>query len=111
MPNLGKVFERLMYNQIYPYFNTIFSKFHCGFSKSFNVQKGGETGDVLTDLFKAFDFTDHHLLIAELNAYRFEKQTIDFIYSYLTERKQRAKVDSIYSSWEILFSCVPQGSV
>ena len=57
-----------MYNQIYPYFHTIFSKFQCGFRNGFNayywllamVEKwckalvvGGGAGSVLTDLFKA----------------------------------------------------------
>ena len=36
--NLCKVYERLMYNQIYPYFDTLFSKFQCGFRKGFNAQ-------------------------------------------------------------------------
>ena len=126
LPNLSKVYERLMYNQIYPYFQTIFSKFQCGFRKGFNAQHcllamvekwrktldgGGETGAVLTDLSKAFDCIDHNLLIAKLNACGFEKQSINFIYSYLTKRKQRMKVDSAVSLWEMLFSGVPQGSV
>ena len=38
LPNLSKVYERLMYNQIYPYFQTLFSKFQCGFRKGFNAQ-------------------------------------------------------------------------
>ena len=38
LPNLSKVYERLMYNQIYPYFDTLFSKFQCGFRKGFNAQ-------------------------------------------------------------------------
>ena len=111
LPNLSKVYERLMYNQIYPYFDTLFSKFQCGFRKGFNAQhcllamiekwrktldKGGETGAVLTDLSKAFDCIDHNLLIAKLDAYGFEKQSIDFLHSYLTKRKQRTKVDSAY---------------
>ena len=56
-------------------------------------------GAVLTDLSKAFDCIDHNLLIAKLNAYGFEKQSINFIYSYLTKRKQRTKVDSAVSSF------------
>ena len=36
LPNLSKVYERLMYDQIYPYFQTIFSKFQCEFWKGFN---------------------------------------------------------------------------
>ena len=35
LPNLSKVYEGLMYNQIYPYFQTIFSKFQFGFSERF----------------------------------------------------------------------------
>ena len=104
LPNLSKVYERLMYNQIYPYFHTLFSKFQCGFQKGFNAQhfllamiekwrkildKGGETGAALTDLFKVFDCIHHNLLIA-----KFEKQSIEFLHSYLRKRKQRTKVDS-----------------
>ena len=88
LPNLSKVYERLMYNQIFPYFYSVFSKFQYGFRKSFNAQhcllaivekwrktldEGGATGTVLTDLSKGFDCTDHSLLIAKLNAYGFEK--------------------------------------
>ena len=36
--NLSKVHDRLMYNQIYPYFLTIFPNFQCGFRKGFNAQ-------------------------------------------------------------------------
>ena len=38
LSNLSKVYERLMYNQIYSYFDTLFSKFHCGFRKGFNAK-------------------------------------------------------------------------
>ena len=125
MPNLNKVYVRLMYNQIYPYFDRLISKFQCGFWKGFNAEhcllamiekwrktldKGGETGAVLTNLRKAFDCIDHNLLIAKLDAYEFEKQSIDFLHSYLTKRTQRTKVDSAYSSWEMLLLGVPQGS-
>ena len=37
-PNLSKVYERLMYNQISSYFDSVFSKFQCEFRKGFNVQ-------------------------------------------------------------------------
>ena len=75
------------------------------------LDAGGETGALFTDLSKAFDCIDHNLLVAKLNAYGSEKQSINFIYSYLPKRKQRTKVDSAVSSWEILFSGVPQSSV
>ena len=66
------------------------------------LDKGDKTRAVLTDLSKAFDWTDHNLLIAKRNAYRFEERSIEFIHFYLTKRKQRTKVDSAFSSWEML---------
>ena len=75
------------------------------------LDEGGETGAVLTDLSKAFDCIDHKLLIANLNAYVFEKRSLEFIYSNLFKRKQRTKVDSAFSYWEMLFSGGPQGSI
>ena len=77
LPNLSKVYKRLMYIQIYPYFDKFFSKFQCDFRKGFNAQhcllamiekwrKTLETGAVLTDLSKAFHCIDHNLLIAKL---------------------------------------------
>ena len=38
LPYLSKVYEGLMYNQISPYFDSVFSKFQCGFWKGFNAQ-------------------------------------------------------------------------
>ena len=126
LPNLSKVYERLMCNQISPYFDSVFSKFQCGFRKGFNAQhclltmvekwrktldEGSETEAVLTDLSKAFDCIDHNFLIAKLYAYRSEKRSLEFIHSYLTKRKQRTKVDSAFSSWEMLLSDAPQRSI
>ena len=76
-----------------------------------NLDEGSESGAALTDFSKAFDCIDHNWLIAKVKAYRFEKQSINFIYSYLTKRKQRTKFDSAVSSWTVLFSGVPQDSV
>ena len=38
LPNLGKVYEQIMQNQIYPYLNKIFSKYQCGFREKFSAQ-------------------------------------------------------------------------
>ena len=71
--------------------------------------KVAKTGAVLTDLSKASDCIDHNLLIARLNTYGFEKSSLESIHSYFTKCKQRTKVDSAFSSWEMLLSGVPQG--
>ena len=70
------------------------------------LDEGGETSAVLTGFSKAFDCTDHNLLIPKLNAYGFEQQPINFIYSCPTNRKKRTKVDPAVSSWETFFSGV-----
>ena len=68
-------------------------------------------GALLTDLSKAFDCFDHELLIAKLNAYGFSLTALKLVHNYLSNRKQRTKINSTYSSLlEIIFG-VPQGSI
>ena len=104
LPNLSKVYERIMQNQIYPYLNKIFSKYQCGFRKGFSAQhcliamiekwrqsldSGGQAAAVLTDLSKAFDCIDHELLIAKLNAYGFDNPILLLsIHTFLKESKE-----------------------
>ena len=56
-------------------------------------------GALLTDLSKAFDCINRELLIAKLEAYRFDNVSLRYIYSYLTERKHRVKVNNSLSSF------------
>ena len=114
-----------MQNQIYLCLNQIFPKYQRGFRKGFNAQHylmemiekwrksldtGGHAGALLTDLSKTFECMDHELLIAKLHTYGFDTDALKFIYSYLSGRKQRTKINSSYSFFaEILFG-VPQGS-
>ena len=66
-------------------------------------------GALLTDLSKAFDCLDHELLVAKLNAYGFSLPALKLVQDYLSNRKQRTKINRTYSSWlEIVFG-VPQG--
>ena len=51
------------------------------------------------------------MLIAKLHAYGFNIDSLNTLQHYLSNRKQRTKVDSFYSSWEALLSGVPQGSI
>ena len=38
LPNLSKIYERCLYDQMYKYFNHILSKWQCGFRKGFSTQ-------------------------------------------------------------------------
>ena len=54
---------------------------------------------------------DHELLIAKLEAYGFSNKSLTYILSYLTDRKQRTKVNTSFSTWSPIKSGVPQGSI
>ena len=73
--------------------------------------KNGNDRPLLTDLSKAFDCHDHELLIAKLNAYGFSLPALKLVHDYLSNRKQRTKVNRTYSSWLDIVLGVPQGSI
>ena len=68
-------------------------------------------GVLLTDLLKAFDCLSHEVLAAKLSAYGVHISAVRFIYDYLSNRKQRTKIENHYSSWRDLIFGVPQGSI
>ena len=97
LPNLSKIYERCLYDQMYKYFNHILSKWQCGFRKGFSTQhsllvmtekwrkclgKGGISGAILIDLSKAFDCILHDLSIVKLAAYGFDYQSLRIMESF-----------------------------
>ena len=62
-------------------------------------------------LSKAFDCLSHDLLIAKLNANGFSMAALRLVQNYLSNRKQRTKINTEYSSWEEILFGVPQGSI
>ena len=126
LPNLSKIYERLIYNQLSKFFENILSKFQCGFRKGFSAQdcwlvmiekwkrvldNGGICGALLTDLSKAFDCLPHDLLLAKLHAYRLDSKSLKLLSNYLSNRKQRVRIGNVYSSWHDILAGVPQGSI
>ena len=126
LPAASKVFERLMQKQISIFIEQHLSKVLCGYRKGYSSQhaliallekwrcvldKKGFGGAVLMDLSKAFDCLSHELLAAKLHAYGFSKNSIRLLQSYLSNRFQRTKINTSFSSWSELLTGVPQGSV
>ena len=126
LPTVSKIFERLMYNQAANYMNSYFSPYLCGFRSGYGTQYSlirmlanwedaldnkKIAGALLTDLSKAFDCIDYELLIAKLHAYGFDASALTLIASYLTDRKQRTKINNQFSNWGDITSGVPQGSI
>ena len=73
--------------------------------------KLGYTGTVLMDLSKAFDTINHELLLAKLNTYGFDKNSLEILRNYLNICWQRTKINTTFSSWSALLKVVPQGSI
>ena len=114
LPSVSKLFERIMYDQIWTFIETYLSAYLCGFRKGYSteyclismLEKGKKALDeqkiveiLLTDLSKAFDCLNHGLLIAKLAAYGFDHSALMLIHNYLTGRKQRTKVNNYFSTW------------
>ena len=51
------------------------------------------------------------MLIAKLEAYGFDHESLLYIFSYLSDRKQRTKINNSFSSWSDIKSGVPHGSI
>ena len=75
------------------------------------MDQGKLAGALLTDLSKAFDCLNYQLLIAKLEAYEFDEESLKYGYSYLSDRKHRTKISSSLSEWTDITSGVPQGSI
>ena len=62
------------------------------------------------DFSKAFDTLNHELLIAKLGAYEFKTEALRYMKSYLTNIKQRVKVNKKFK-WERITTGVLEGSI
>ena len=114
LPSLSEVFERLLYHQLSEYLEKYLNTLLCGFRKTHSTQhalfkllqawqeeldKSGFVGTILMDLSKAYDCLPHDLLVAKFEAYGIDKNGLTLIYDYLSNRKQRTKINSSYSDW------------
>ena len=126
LSNLSKIYERLMYNQLYDYFDNVPFPSQSGFWKGYSAQhcllvmiekfkeaidRGYEFGALLTDLSKAFDCINHPLLIAKLYNYGVSPLSINLIFSYLNNRTHRTKINKCFSERSRIEHGVPQGSI
>ena len=91
LPTVSKIFERILNDQAYAYMNKNLSPYLYGFRKGFSIQYSlmvmlekwklaldnkGIAGALLIHLSKAFDCTNHELLIAKMDAYGFARESL-----------------------------------
>ena len=75
------------------------------------IDKKYKVAIVSLDLSKAFDTINHPLLLKKLKNFNLNQNSIDFIQSYLSNRKQVSKFTNFISTEENVLSGVPQGSI
>ena len=119
LSNISKIYE--MFKQISEHFELILAKIQYGFKKGFSGQHcllsmfrrsklvvdiKRNFGALLIDLSKAFNWLPDDLLLVKWNAYGFRLLVLRKVQSYLSNRKQRTKINLELSSWgEILIKC------
>ena len=125
---LSKVLEKIIYKQIYNYFNThkLFHSNLHGYRGNRSTHtallqmydrwvrsaaKGQISGVILLDLSAAFDLVDSGILLKKLRIYGFREDLLGWVQSYLTERHQAVWVDHVFSEFVPHSIGVPQGSI
>ena len=128
LPVISKIFERATLNQLINFFeeHCLLSALQHAYKKNHGtvtclfellndvyewVDKKYKVAIVSLDLSKAFDSINHSLLLKKLKSFNLHQESIDFIESYLSNRKQVTKISKYTSTEEEIKSGVPQGSI
>ena len=128
VPIVAKVFERIIYDQVYGYLteNNLISSQQSGFRSlhstvtalleatndwAFNIDKGSVNAVVFLDLEKAFDTVDHTILLSKLFEYGIRGNACEWFGSYLDNRNQQCFVNGSLSNSQILTCGIPQGTI
>ena len=128
LPCFSKILERLMYNRLSKFlsdFHILFD-FHFGFRNKHSTdlalvhfldhlnssltQKLSAVG-VFIDLSKAFDTTDHSIILSKLDHYGIRGISLQWFADYLHNRKQCTSINKTYSNLLTINHGVPQGSI
>ena len=128
IPVVAKVFERIIYDQLYVHLTkyNLLSKYQSGFrslhstvtalleatdSWALNIDRGLINAVVFLDLKKAFDTVDHEILLSKLRSYGIRGQALRLFRSYLVDRTQICQIDCSKSTPKFLNCGVPQGTI
>ena len=128
LPSISKVFEKVLYNQIYDYFTEkkLFYQSQYGFRSGYSTElaalelvdrvvkemdKGQSPISIFLDLSKAFDTIDHQILLHKLKHYGFRNKSLELLSNYLTSRLQYVQIEDTKSTELLITTGVPQGSI
>ena len=128
LPCVSKTFERVLFNQLYEYFdrNDLLTQHQYRFRKNHSTEFAAmelidqvanhlELGKILfnlyIDLSKAFDVLNHDILLSKLEFYGLNELTIKLIKKYLSNRSQFCQYYDASSDVVRTNIGVPQGSI
>ena len=114
IPVVAKVFERIIYDQLYAYLseNNMIAAHQSGFRSlhstvtalleasnnwAYNIDKGNVNAVVFLDLKKAFDTVDHDILLSKLSSYGIHGNSLNWFRSYLDNRQQKCFINGSLS--------------
>ena len=127
LPVISRLFERLVFNQLYQHLNTIYllaasqSGFRTLHSTAIALLKctddwysglyvGKYVGVIFVDLRKAFDTVDHQILIQKLALYGFQSSELVWFKSYLSNCSQFTRVYGLDSKVQNIGIDIPEDS-
>ena len=128
IPVIAKVFERIVYNQLYAYLtkHNVICKCQSGFRSihstvtallgatdtwAYNIDRGKINAVVFLDLKKAFDTVNHDILLSKLNNYGIHGISYNWFKSYLDNRTQKCSINGSLSKTCSLSCGIPQGTI
>ena len=128
LPTISKIFERHVNKNLMNYLNkyNLIHENQSGFRQKHSCQtalvklidqwmqcidKGDIVGSLFVDFRKAFDVVDHSILLNKLIKYKFNRRTMDWFTSYLSNRQQAVDSGKGLSAFTQVRSGVPQGSI
>ena len=126
LPNISKIFERVMYTRLENFLNTLDIMYKFGFRKGYStnhalvsivdqireaMDKLMITCGVFVDLEKAFDTVNHSILLSKLDHYGIRGVANHWFASYLSDRHQTVSLNGTISTKMPVRCGVPQGSI
>ena len=126
LPQVSKIYERLIYKRINSYMCDKLSKYITDFRKCHGKQhsllvtlekwkkaldKGENICIIFLNLSKAFDSINYDLLLAKLKAYGYSENALKLRCSYLKYQRQAVQINNRFSSYKKVQAGMPQGFI